>query len=127
MKYLTLSSGDLFPSLGLGLWKIPEAETAGVVCSAIERGWRHLDAASDYGNEAEAGEGITKALSDGICSREDLWVTSKLWNTYHRKEHVRLALEKTLADLRLDYLDLYFIHFPIALEYVLFDKAYPPG
>lgn len=127
MKHLTLFDGAQFPTMGLGLWKIAPSKTAGIVQAALDCGYRHLDSAADYGNEAEAGEGIAKALADGICTRDELWVTSKLWNTYHRKEHVRPALEKTLVDLRLDYLDLYLIHFPIALEYVPFDKKYPPG
>ena len=59
--------------------------------------------------------------------REDLWVTSKLWNTNHKKEHVRDACLRTLSDLGLDYLDLYLIHFPIALKFVPFDKRYPAG
>jgi D-xylose reductase len=86
-----------------------------------------LDSACDYGNEAAVGEGIESALTEGLCRREELWVTSKLWNTYHHPEHVRPALEKTLADLRLNYLDLYLIHFPISLAYVPFDVRYPPG
>ena len=94
--------------------------------AAIEAGYRHLDSAADYGNEKEAGEGIKSALAAGLCQREDLWVTSKLWNTYHRPEHVRAACEKTLSDLGLDYLDLYLIHFPIALKFVDFDVRYPP-
>ena len=127
MQHLTLPNGDQFPTLGLGLWKIPGPDTPGMVQAALQTGYRHLDSASDYGNEPEAGQGIAQAIADGICTRDELWVTSKLWNTYHRKEHVRPALEKTLADLGLDYLDLYLIHFPIALEYVPFDQAYPPG
>lgn len=127
MKTLTLADGSEFPTVGLGLWKIPENETASMVYSAIECGYRHLDSACDYGNEKEAGEGIAKALQDRLCSREDLWVTSKLWNTYHKREHVRPALEKTLSDLGLEYLDLYLIHFPIALAYVPMEQCYPPG
>jgi D-xylose reductase len=127
MKTLTLANGDHLPTLGLGLWKIARSETANMVYSAIECGYRHLDSACDYGNEKEAGEGIANALRDRLCSREDLWVTSKLWNTYHRKEHVRPAFERTLSDLGLEYLDLYLIHFPIALEYVPMNRSYPPG
>ena len=127
MDTLTLSNGSQFPSMGLGLWKIPEANTADMVYAALECGYRHLDSACDYGNEVQVGEGIARALNAGLCIREELWVTSKLWNTYHKKEHVRPALEKTLTDLGLDYLDLYLIHFPVAQEFVPFDKKYPPG
>lgn len=115
------------PDVGLGLWKIEQSAAAGMVYEAIRVGYRHLDAACDYGNEAQVGSGIRRALGDRLCRREDLWVTSKLWNTYHRREHVRPALERSLADLQLDYLDLYLIHFPIALEYVPFEVRYPPG
>jgi len=127
METLTLANGSQFPSMGLGLWKIPEASTAAMTYAALGCGYRHLDSAFDYGNEVQTGEGIARALKDGICKREELWVTSKLWNTYHKKEHVRPALEKSLSDLGLDYLDLYLIHFPIAQEFVPFDKKYPPG
>jgi D-xylose reductase len=65
-------------------------------------------------------------LADGLCKREELWVTSKLWNTYHRKEHVKNACLRSLQDLGVDYLDLYLIHFPIALKFVPFETRYPP-
>ncbi|MCQ8780199.1 aldo/keto reductase, partial [Escherichia coli] len=67
------------------------------------------------------------ALAAGHCRRDDLWVTSKLWNTYHAPEHVRPALDRTLTDLKLDTLDLYLIHFPIAQAFVPFESRYPPG
>ena len=118
--------GDNLPAVGFGLWKIDKPDTANLVHAAVEAGYRHLDSAADYGNEKEAGEGIKSALAAGLCQREELWVTSKLWNTYHRPEHVRAACEKTLSDLGLDYLDLYLIHFPIALKFVDFDVRYPP-
>jgi len=115
------------PAVGLGLWKIPRADTAGLVAEAIRAGYRHLDAACDYGNEAEAGEGIRQALAGGACRRDELWVTSKLWNTYHDPRHVRPAVERSLRDLGLAELDLYLVHFPIALRYVDFADRYPPG
>lgn len=59
--------------------------------------------------------------------REQLWITSKLWNTYHRPEHVRAACQRTLADLGVEYLDLYLVHFPIAQKFVPFEERYPPG
>jgi D-xylose reductase len=124
---LRLANGDSMPAIGLGLWKIEPAETAHMVEHAVGCGYRHLDCACDYGNEAEAGLGLRQVLRGGSCRREDLWITSKLWNTYHAAQHVRPALERSLRDLQVDYLDLYLIHFPIALAYVPFDKRYPPG
>ena len=122
---ISVGNGEM-PAIGLGLWKIAREDTAAMVRSAIAEGYRHLDSAADYGNEAEVGEGLQAALSEGLVSREELWVTSKLWNTYHRPEHVRAACGRTLQDLRLSELDLYLIHFPIALQYVDFDTRYPP-
>ncbi|MDA8786227.1 aldo/keto reductase [Porticoccaceae bacterium] len=113
-------------SIGLGLWKIANEQCAETVYSAIKAGYRHLDSACDYGNEVEVGQGITRALTDGLCSREELTVTSKLWNTYHSPEHVKPALEKILSDLKLDYLDSFLIHFPIAQAFVPFEERYPP-
>jgi D-xylose reductase len=124
---IRLNDGTALPAVGLGLWKIDRPAAAGMVRDAVAAGYRHFDSACDYGNESEVGEGLTAALGKGLCRREDLWVTSKLWNNYHRREHVRPAVERTLRDLRLDYLDLYLVHFPIALEYVPLDVRYPPG
>ncbi len=115
------------PLLGLGLWKIDPQDTAAMVAEAIRLGYRHLDSAMDYGNEAEVGAGIQLAIERGYCAREDLWVTSKLWNTCHAPEHVAVGCERTLRDLGLDYLDLYLIHFPIAQPFTDFDSHYPPG
>lgn len=126
MTSLKLNTGAELPSVGLGMWKVDKADAARVTTEAIEIGYRHLDCACDYGNEVEVGQGIADAIKAGHCTREDLWVTSKLWNTYHAAEHVRPACEKTLSDLGLEYLDLYLIHFPIAQKYVSFDERYPP-
>ncbi|MAY56216.1 MAG: 4-dihydromethyl-trisporate dehydrogenase [Gammaproteobacteria bacterium] len=117
---------DQMPAVGFGLWKIAKQDTAAMVCQAISAGYRHLDSAADYGNEAETGDGIRQALEQGLCTRDELWVTSKLWNTFHRPEHVREACEKSLSDLGLEYLDLYLVHFPISLKYVPIDERYPP-
>jgi D-xylose reductase len=123
---LKLNSGDRIPVIGLGLWKVSRAETAGLVQSAIHAGYRHLDCACDYGNETEVGHGISAALVASACRRDELWITSKLWNTFHSRAHVRPAVERTLHDLQVDYLDLYLVHFPIAQEYVPFEVRYPP-
>jgi D-xylose reductase len=123
----TIKVGDAaMPSVGIGTWKIDPTDTPQAIVDAISAGYRHIDSAADYGNEVETGQGIQKAIADGLCERSDLWVTSKLWNTYHRKEHVRAACERSLADLGLDYLDLYLIHFPIATKFVPFEERYPP-
>ena len=127
MENISLKWGAQLPKVGFGFWKVEQDQTAQVCYDAISTGYRHLDCACDYGNEKEVGRGIAKAISDGLCDRDDLWVTSKLWNTYHAAEHVRPACEKTLQDLGLDYLDLYLIHFPIAQRFVPFEKNYPPG
>jgi D-xylose reductase len=124
---LRLANGDRLPAVGLGLWKTEPGKAAGAVEEAARCGYRHFDAACDYGNEAEAGTGLRQVLASGLCRREDLWITSKLWNTYHDPKHVRPALERSLKDLQLDFLDLYLIHFPIALKYVPIEKRYPPG
>jgi len=125
-NYLIRVGEQSMPAIGLGLWKIDRDQTAATVTDAISAGYRHLDSAADYGNEVEVGAGIAQALEQGLCQREELWITSKLWNTYHRPEHVRAACEKSLSDLRVDYLDLYLIHFPVALKYVDFAERYPP-
>lgn len=126
MPTQTIGIDGQMPLVGLGLWKIDKEQVADAVFNAIKAGYRHLDSACDYGNEKQVGEGIARALDAGLCTREDLWVTSKLWNTYHKEEHVIMAMDQTLHDLGLEYLDLYLIHFPIALEFVPFEARYPP-
>ena len=124
---LQLVSGDHLPAIGLGCWKIPRESAAQTVQDAIHIGYRHFNCACDYGNEADIGLPLREILRSGTCRRDELWITSKLWNTYHAPEHVRPALERSLRDLQLEYLDLYLIHFPLALKYVPFEKRYPPG
>ena len=123
---LTLRSGAQMPKLGLGLWKLDKAVCADVVYTAIKKGYRLLDGACDYGNEVEVGQGIARAIAEGIVTREDLFIVSKLWNSFHRPEHVELACRKSLSDLGVEYLDMYFIHFPIAIQFVPIEQKYPP-
>ena len=80
------------PTVGLGLWKIPNEKTADVTYSAIEAGYRLLDSACDYGNEKESGEGIRRAIDTGLVKREELFVVSKLWNTFRKPENVKIGL-----------------------------------
>mmetsp|Transcript_19096 Transcript_19096/g.47726 ORF Transcript_19096/g.47726 Transcript_19096/m.47726 type:complete len:433 (+) Transcript_19096:300-1598(+) len=118
--------GKSMPSVGLGMWQVPKDACAATVISAIEQGYRHFDCACDYGNEAEVGQGIREAIRRGLVTRAELWITSKLWNTYHAKEHVEPACRRSLSDFGLDYFDLYLVHFPISLRFVPFETRYPP-
>ena len=124
---IPVSNSKPMPAIGLGYWKVDPAEAAKLTVEALKTGYRHLDCASDYGNESSVGYGIAESLAQGVCNREDLWVTSKLWNTFHRPEHVKSALLRSLSDLRVDYLDLYLIHFPISLKHVPIETRYPAG
>jgi alcohol dehydrogenase (NADP+) len=102
------------PALGLGTWKAGAGEVGAAVQTALELGYRHIDCAAIYGNEAEIGAALAAAQAGGLLTREALWITSKLWNDCHAPEQVRPALEQTLSDLQLDELDLYLIHWPVA-------------
>jgi diketogulonate reductase-like aldo/keto reductase len=123
-----LKACSIVPSdpLVFGFWKVPKNVCSLVCYNAIKHGYRRLDCACDYGNEEQVGIGIKNAIQDGLCTRDELFVTSKLWNTYHHPDHVQLACHRTLQDLQLSYVDEYLVHFPISMEYVPFDKKYPP-
>ncbi|KAJ6540788.1 Aldo keto reductase [Mycena vulgaris] len=122
--YSKINSNDFHRSLGT--WKIPKSVCADTVYTAIKLGYRLFDGACDYGNEEELGQGVRRALSDGLVKREELFITSKLWNTFHAKKHVKTLAKKQLANWGIDYFDLFLIHFPIALKYVDPAERYPP-
>ncbi|KAH9942966.1 NADP-dependent oxidoreductase domain-containing protein [Amylocystis lapponica] len=119
-------TGQKMPLIGFGLWKVTRSSCADTVYNAIKEGYRLFDGAGDYGNETEAGEGLNRAIKDGLVKREDLFVTSKLWNTFHAPEHVKALAKKQLGLWGIDYFDLFLVHFPIALEYVDPAHRYPP-
>ena len=116
MKTLSFDNGDPMPILGLGTWKSKPDDVYRAVKAAVRLGYRHVDCAPIYGNEAEVGRALSEAFQEGVVTRDRMWITSKLWNNAHATEDVRPALEQTLSDLRLEYLDLYLIHWPVAFE-----------
>ncbi len=104
------------PALGLGTWKAAPGAVGAAVTAALGCGYRHLDCAPIYENEPEIGGALAAAFAQGLVKREDLWITSKLWNNKHLRDDVLPALKRTLADLRLDHLDLFLMHWPVALK-----------
>jgi alcohol dehydrogenase (NADP+) len=114
MPNLNFRHGDVMPALGLGTWRLPPEQTTATVRIALDLGYRHIDAAAIYGNEAQIGEALKGAIDAGNVQRQELWITSKLWNDCHEPEEVRPALERTLGDLGLEQLDLYLMHWPVA-------------
>ena len=108
-----LSSQATQPMVGLGTWQAPKGQVRDAVKAALETGYVHLDCAAAYANEDEVGEALEDAFARGVATRTDLFVTSKLWNDRRRPEDVRAGLLQTLKDLRLEYLDLYLIHWPV--------------
>jgi alcohol dehydrogenase (NADP+) len=116
MRSVAFANGDRMPLLGLGTWKADPGQVTSAVREAIRQGYRHIDCASIYGNEREVGAAIREAIANGEVTREQLWITSKLWCNSHGRENVEPALRRTLADLGLDWLDLYLVHWPVAID-----------
>jgi glycerol 2-dehydrogenase (NADP+) len=111
---LKLNTGATIPALGLGTWQSPEGQVKKAVAHAIKTRYRHIDCAYCYANEAEVGEGIQQGIKEAGISRSDLFITTKLWCTYHTR--VEENLDKSLKDLGLDYVDLYLMHWPVAMN-----------
>ncbi|TFK74727.1 hypothetical protein BDN72DRAFT_832789 [Pluteus cervinus] len=108
--HYTLPSGDKIPSVALGVWKAAPGEVGAAVKTALAAGYRHIDGAWIYGNEVEVGQ----ALKESNVSRSEIWLTSKLWNSFHAPEAIEPVLDESLQHLGTDYLDLYLIHWPVA-------------
>ncbi|KAJ9704269.1 hypothetical protein PVL29_002706 [Vitis rotundifolia] len=112
---ITLNSGFKMPILGLGVWRMDGKDIRNLLINAIKIGYRHFDCAADYQNEVEVGEAFAEAFQTGLVKREDLFITTKLWNSDHG--HVIEACKASLKKLQLDYLDLFLIHFPVATKH----------
>ncbi|KAI5309955.1 hypothetical protein KEM55_002057 [Ascosphaera atra] len=108
-----LNTGADFPAIGLGTWQSGPGEVANAVAHALKSGYRHIDGALVYQNEKEVGEGLRAAFETGI-KREDVFVTTKLWGTYHNR--VEEGINQSLKNLGLDYVDLYLIHWPVPMN-----------
>ena len=109
---LELNSGDSIPQLGFGTWQIEPEDAGDAVGEALSLGYRLVDTAAAYGNEREVGG----ALNGSGIGREELFVTTKVWNSNHGREDTQRACHKSLSKLGLDYLDLYLIHWPVPAQ-----------
>ncbi|XP_040291425.1 prostaglandin-E(2) 9-reductase-like [Bufo bufo] len=115
----TLNDGHKIPVVGLGTYapeEFPKALVEEATKAALEFGYRHIDSAFIYANEVEVGRAINAKIADGTVKREDVFCTSKLWSTYHSPKYVRPALEKSLKNFQLKYLDLFLIHTPVEFK-----------
>ncbi|XP_057354100.1 putative aldo-keto reductase family 1 member C8 isoform X3 [Manis pentadactyla] len=114
-----LNDGHFMPVLGLGTGasdEIPKGKTREAVKVAIDVGYRHFDASYVCQNKEEVGQAVREKIADGTVKREDLFYTTKLWATFFRPELVRPALERSLKELQLDYIDLFLINVPFAMK-----------
>ncbi|XP_043708357.1 NADP-dependent D-sorbitol-6-phosphate dehydrogenase-like [Telopea speciosissima] len=112
---ITLNNGFKMPIIGLGVWRVEGKTIKDLLTTAIKIGYRHFDCAAEYKNETEVGEAFKEAFQTGLVKREDLFITTKLWNSDHG--HVLEACKDSLKKLQLEYLDLYLVHFPVATKH----------
>ncbi|KAJ7935374.1 NADP-dependent oxidoreductase domain-containing protein [Mycena leptocephala] len=122
-KILTLSSGTPLPQIGLGTWMSKPKEVENAVEIAVRNGYRHLDLAMIYENQDEVGAALKKVIPS-VVKREELFITSKCWNSAHQPAEVEKELDETLKQLGIDYVDLYLVHWPVA--FVPGNGLYPP-
>ena len=108
IPHITLNDGNTIPQLGFGVFKVDPAETERIVSEALAAGYRHIDTAAIYGNE----EGVGRAIAASGIARDELFITTKLWNSQQGTDTVRAAIAESLGKLGLDYVDLYLIHWP---------------
>lgn len=115
---ITLNNGKKCPVLGLGTWQSADDPSVveQAVRDAVDAGYRHFDCAYIYGNEKEIGKALRDKIAEGVVKREDLFITTKLWNTSHKRESVVPTCKRSLMNFGFDYVDLYLIHWPIAYE-----------
>lgn len=116
MQSFTLNDGTVMPTFGLGTWKSPKDAVYEAVKEALRIGYHHIDAAWIYQNENEVGRAIIESLDAGVLTRDELFVTSKLWNSFHAPADVEKGCQETLSALDLDYVDLYLMHWPVAFR-----------
>eukprot|EP00731_Ephydatia_muelleri_P031598 Em0023g105a len=107
-----LNTKRQIPAIGLGTWQAKPREVGAAVEIALKAGYRHVDCAHIYGNETEVGKALQKCIAEGVVKREEVFVTSKLWNSDHASGDVAPACQLSLKNLALDYLDLYLVHWP---------------